>query len=152
LWSKFLYGVCLGLFQLTVLFLAGRILFGIEILRSLPLLALVCVCAAAACSAFGMLLASVAKTSETAQGLSTLFILTMSALGGAWFPLRFMPASMQHLSRLTPVYWSIKGFVQVLWEHASLGALLPTVGILAGIAAGLLSVAWWRFGHGRIFD
>ena len=152
LWSKFFYGVCLGLFQLTVLFIAGHILFGIEILRSLPLLALVCVCAAATCSAFGMLLASVAQTSETAQGLSTLFILTMSALGGAWFPLRFMPESMQHLSRFTLVYWSIDGFRLVLWEHAPLGKLLPTIGILVGISAALLSVAWWRFNRGQIFE
>jgi ABC-2 type transport system permease protein len=151
LWSKFLYGVCLGLLQLMMLFAAGRVLFGIEILAHLPQLALVSVCAAATCSAFGMLLASLAKTREMARSLSTFSILLMSALGGAWFPVSFMPGFMQRLSRFTPVYWSIKGFIQVLWEHAPLAALLPTLGILAGIAAGLLAAAWWRFARGQIF-
>jgi ABC-2 type transport system permease protein len=31
LWSKFLYGICLGLIQLSVLFFAGHVLYGIEI-------------------------------------------------------------------------------------------------------------------------
>jgi len=151
LWSKFLYGVCLGLLQLMILFAAGHVLFGIEILPHFPLLALVCVCAAATCSAFGMLLASAANTLEVARGLSTFFILLMSALGGAWFPISMMPQFMQHLSRFTLVYWSIDGFRQVLWAHASSGGLLQTIGILVGIAAGLLSVAWWRFNRSQIF-
>jgi ABC-2 type transport system permease protein len=152
LWSKFIYGACLGLLQLVILFLAGRILFGIEILPHLPLLALVCVCAAAACSAFGMLLASLANTLEMARGLSTMCILLMSALGGAWFPVNVMPQFMQDLSRFTLVFWSIKGFRQVLWEQAPMGELLPTIGILVAIAAGLLSAAWWRFNRSQIFN
>ncbi|HEY3914875.1 MAG TPA: ABC transporter permease [Verrucomicrobiae bacterium] len=152
LWSKFLYGVAIGLFQLMVLFVAGRLLFNIDIVTHAPSLVLVCICAAGACSAFGMMLASFATTSDTAQGLSAMCILVMSALGGAWFPIRFMPQSMQHLSRFTLVYWSIEGFVQVLWEHVSFGELLQTIGILVGITGGLLAIAWWRFSRGQIFD
>jgi hypothetical protein len=63
-----------------------------------------------------------------------------------------MPDFIQRLSRFTLVYWSISGFLQVLWEHASLLELLPTLGILAGITALFLSVAWWRFTKGAIFD
>jgi ABC-2 type transport system permease protein len=150
--SKFLYGIAIGLLQLFVLFGAGRILFGITILPYFPLLALVCLCAAAACSAFGMLLASIAKTPEMSRGLSTFVILLMSALGGAWFPLSMMPESMQRLSRFTLVYWSIKGFLQVLWDHVGLAELLPTLGVLVGLTVALLALAWWRFDRGRVFD
>jgi ABC-2 type transport system permease protein len=152
LWSKFLYGIGLGLLQLLVLFSAGSALFGVHLLAHLPLLALVCVFAAATCSAFGMLLASVARTPEMARSLSTFSILLMSALGGAWFPVAFMPPVMQHVSRLTPVYWSISGFGQALGDHASLAGLLPTVGVLAAIAASLFTIAWWQFRRGTIFD
>jgi ABC-2 type transport system permease protein len=152
LWSKFLYGVSLGLLQLLVLFSAGSALFGLPLLAHLPLLALVCVFAAATCSAFGMLLASVARTPEMARSLSTFSILLMSALGGAWFPVAYMSPVMQHVSRLTLVYWSIRGFGFALGDHGSLGGILPTVGILAAIAAGLLGLAWWQFRRGTIFD
>jgi ABC-2 type transport system permease protein len=152
LWSKFLYGVCLGLIQMAVLFTAGKLLFGIVIGPYLPKLILVWICAAAACSSFGMVLAALAKTPEAARGLATFVILLMSAIGGAWFPVSFMPEFIQHLSRLTLVYWSIEGFIQVLWVHVSLLELLPTLGILAGITALFFSVAWWRFAKGTIFD
>lgn len=152
LWSKFLYGVCLGLVQMAVLFTAGKVLFGIVLGPYLPKLILVWFCAAAACSSFGMVLAALAKTPEAARGMATFVILLMSAVGGAWFPVSFMPEFIQHLSRFTLVYWSIEGFLQVLWEHASLLELLPTLGILTAIAALFLSVAWWRFARGSIFD
>ena len=99
-----------------------------------------------------MVLASLARTSGTAQGLSAFSILLMSALGGAWFPVGFMPDFMQQWSRLTLVHWSITGFRQVLWQHAPWRELFPTLGILAGITVALLSVAWWRFNRSRIFD
>ena len=152
LWSKFLYGVCLGLIQMAVLFTAGKVLFGIVIGPYLPKLFLVWLCAAAACSSFGMVLAALAKTPEAARGMATFVILLMSAIGGAWFPVSFMPEFIQHFSRLTLVYWSINGFLLVLWEHASFLELLPTLGILAGITALFLSVAWWRFARGSIFE
>ena len=152
LWSKFLYGVCLGLVQLVVLFAAGRILYGIDVEHHLGFLVLVCTFAAAACTAFGMLLAAVAPSAEAARGLATFLILLMSAIGGAWFPVSFMPEFIQRISRFTLVYWSMEGFDQVLWANASFSELLPTLGILGAIAAGVMAVAVWRFNRGPIFD
>jgi ABC-2 type transport system permease protein len=152
LWSKFLYGVCLGVIQLIVLFFAGRILFGIDIEPHLGPLVVVCAFAAAACSAFGMLLAAVAPSAESARGLATILILLMSAIGGAWFPVSFMPEFIQHLSRFTLVYWSMEGFNQVLWAHASPVELLPTLGILAAMTASVLAIAIWQFNKGKIFE
>ncbi|MDI1248652.1 MAG: ABC transporter permease [Lacunisphaera sp.] len=152
LWSKFLYGVLLGLVQLVVLFAAGRILYGIDVEHHLPFLMLVCVFAAAACTAFGMLLAAVSPSPEAARGLATFCILIMSAVGGAWFPVSFMPEFIQRISKLTLVYWSMEGFDQVLWANASFIELLPTLGILGGITAAVMAVAVWRFNRGPLFD
>jgi len=152
LWSKFLYGVCLGLVQLVVLFLGGRILFGIQVEQHLGFLVLVCVFAAGACTAFGMLLAAVAPSAEAARGLATFLILLMSAIGGAWFPVSFMPEFIQQISRFTLVYWSMEGFDQVLWANASFLELLPTLGILAAITAGVMAIAVWQFNRSKIFD
>jgi ABC-2 type transport system permease protein len=152
LWSKFLYGICLGLLQLGVLFLAGHVLFGIEIGSQVGLLALVCVFAAAACTSFGMLIAAISPTPDSARGLSTFVILLMCAIGGAWFPVSFMPDFIQRFSRLTLVYWSMEGFSQVLWARAGLAELLPTLGYLTLITAIVMGVSVWRFNKGRIFD
>jgi ABC-2 type transport system permease protein len=151
LWSKFLYGVALGLLQLVVLFIAGGALYGVEVLPHLPLLALVCVFAAAACTAFAMLVAAIAPNAEAAGGIATFVIMLMSAIGGAWFPLTFMPAFIQQFSKFTLVYWSMEGFSAVLWADQTLVQILPIIGVLGAIAAGVMALAIWRFNRGKIF-
>ena len=152
LWSRFLYGVILGLVQLTALFFAGRLMYGIDVLGNLGNLVVICTAAAAACTAFGMLLAAISPTAAAANGLATFLVLTMSATGGAWFPVSYMPEFMQTIAKFTLVYWSMEGFSQVLWAGQSFLQILPTVGVLLGITAGVMAVAVWRFNRGPIFD
>ena len=152
LWSKYLFGMLLGVVQLTALFIAGRLLFGIDIFSNFGNLLLICTAAAAACVAFGMLLAAVAPSSAAASGLGTLLILTMTAIGGAWFPTSFMPEAVQQLSKLSIVYWAIDGFLKVLWANCTTLELLPTVGVLLAFAAVVNTISVWRFKHGDIFD
>ena len=45
----------------------------------------------------------------------------------------------------------MEGFDQVLWLNGSLTDLLPTLGILAGITAGVMAIAVWRFNRGNLF-
>ncbi len=152
LWSKFLYGICIGLIQLMVLFLAGQLLFGIEVLPHIGMLLVVCVFAAGSCTAFGMLLAAISPNAEAAGGLATFLILFMSAIGGAWFPISLMPEFIQQFSKLTLVYWSMEGFSSVLWSGHSLIQILPILGILAGMTALIMGIAIWRFNKGRLFE
>ena len=151
LWSKFIYGICIGMLQLITLFLAGRILYGIDVENHIGYLLLVCAFAAAACTAFGMLLAAISPSPEAASGLATFLILLMCAVGGAWFPVTLMPEFIQQASKLTLVYWAMEGFAQVLWADASFMELLPTLGILGAMTAAVMAVAVWRFNHGKIF-
>jgi ABC-2 type transport system permease protein len=152
LWSKFLHGVVLGLIQLVALFIAAGTLLGIEVLPHLPLLALVSVFAAAACTSFGMLLAAVSPTPEAANGLATFLILLMCAVGGAWFPLSLLPEFIQQFGRLTLVYWAMEGFSAVLWARQGLLEILPLLGILAGITAAVMTLAIWGFNRGKLFN
>jgi ABC-2 type transport system permease protein len=152
LWSRFIYGIILGLVQLVAIFSVGGLLYGIDVLGHWGNLVVVCVAAAAACTAFGMLIASVSSSPEVAQGLATFLILTMSACGGAWFPISFMPEFMQQLARFTLTYWAMDGFAQVLWAGNSFLQILPTVGVLLAITAGVMAIAIWRFNRGRLFD
>jgi ABC-2 type transport system permease protein len=99
-----------------------------------------------------MLIAAIAPNAAAASGIATFVVLSMSAVGGAWVPVSFMPGYIQHLSKVTIVYWSVEGFADVLWEGRTVIEVLPKVGILAGIAAGVMLVAVWRFNRGRLFD
>jgi len=152
LWSRFLFGTLLGLVQLTALFFAGRVMYGVDIFGNFWNLAVVCIAAGAASTSLGMLIVSFTPTSAAAQGVATFVVLTMSACGGAWFPISFMPEFMQQFAKFTIVYWAMEGFSQVLWAGQSFVQILPTVGVLAGITAGVMAIAIWRFNRGRLFE
>ena len=152
LWSKYLFNMLMGLVQLMVLFLAGQVLFGIEVTSHLPGLIVVALAASIACTAFGTLLSAVSPNPAAASGLATFLILTMSAIGGAWFPTSFMPEFIQMISKMTLVYWSMEGFLAVLWAQKSIIEILPILGVLLGMAAVVNAFSIWRFTRGNLFD
>lgn len=152
LWSRFFYGIIFGLIQLMALFFAGHLLYGVDVFGHFGHLLLVCACVAAACTSFGMLLSAVTRSPEAAASLATLLVITMSACGGAWFPVSFMPDFMQHIARFTIVYWAIDGFGGVLWAGNSFAQLMPALSILLGITAVAMTIAVWRFNRSPLFD
>jgi len=152
LWSRFLYGVLFGLIQLVVLFYAGHLLYGVDVFGHLGGLLVICTSVAAACTGFGMLLAAITRSAEAARSLATLLTITMSACGGAWFPVSFMPEFMQHVAKFTIVYWAIEGFGAVLWAGNTFAQLAPILGILLGTTAVVMTIAVWRFNRNHLFE
>lgn len=146
LWSKYIYNILLGVMQLVIMFFVGSFLFRIDILSNFGNLLCVILAGSLACTSIGMLLSAYCKTDSQARGLGTFVILTMSAIGGAWFPIFLMPAFIQHISKLTVVYWSVDGFIQVLWRHASFVDILPNLSFLLGFAlvVNIISVLKYR--------
>ena len=151
MWSRFIWGVLLGLVQLTALFTAGHFMFGVDVFNHIPGLLIICTAAAACCTAFGMFIAAFTPNAQAASGLSTFLVLTMSATGGAWFPISFMPPFMQTVGKFTITYWSMEGFSQVLWAGDPLIKILPTVGLLFAIAGGVMAISIWRLNRRKIF-
>jgi ABC-2 type transport system permease protein len=152
LWSKYLFNMSLGVIQLLFMFVAGWLLFDVDIFSNIFNLLLVIIAASMACTSFGMLLAAFSQTRQQAQGLGTFFILTMSAVGGAWFPTSFMPPAIQFFSKLTIVYWSMDGFLEVLWRDVGLFSILPNLGILFGVSAVVSIISVRQFRRGDIFS
>jgi ABC-2 type transport system permease protein len=123
-----------GLLQLMMLFAVGELLFSIGIWRDpFTLLALI-ISTVAAASAFGLLIASWARTVKQAEGMSTLIILVMSCLGGSWFPLQILdlPMPIQVGMRMTINHWSVSGFQDLFWHTRSLAdsSIQLSIGVL----------------------
>jgi len=152
LWNKYLFNMSLGIIQLMFMFLFGCMMFQIDIFSNIFNLMLLIIAASVACTALGMLIAAFSQTRQQANGLGTLLILSMSAIGGAWFPTSFMPSTIQLFSKLTVVYWSIDGFMEVLWRGVGFIAILPHLLVLFGIGGLLNIVSVRQFRKGHIFD
>ncbi|MCX6164544.1 MAG: ABC transporter permease, partial [Ignavibacteriae bacterium] len=151
LWSKYLFNMSLGIIQLSVMFLFGFILFKIDIFSNIFNLFLIVLASSTVCTAFGMLLASIVKTTKQADGWGTFLILMMSAVGGAWFPVSLMPESIQFFSKLTIVYWSVEGFLAVLWRQAGFMDIWHYLAILFGISIVINLISVYKFKRGNVF-
>jgi ABC-type Na+ efflux pump permease subunit len=116
LFGKMLYANVISMLQLSIMFLYAKIAFGLDIFSHLPALVLMIIATAYACSSFGVLLASIAKTRQQVQGLSTLIVLIMSCIGGSMIPTFIMPLFIQKISVFSVNYWGIQGFYDIFWR------------------------------------
>jgi len=137
--------VIVASFQLVVMFLFSATVFHLQIATKIVPLAIMILATAIACSGFGVFLATVARSRQQLQGLSTLIILSMSVIGGSMIPTFVMPPWMQSISVFSINYWSIQGFYDILWRDLPIGGiLLERVGVLLAIGL-VLTILSFRF-------
>jgi ABC-2 type transport system permease protein len=86
-------------------------------------------------------LATLARSRAQLSGLSTILILTMSALGGSMFPRFLMSETMQKFGLVTFNGWALDGYLKVFWRDAPLWQLWPQVLVLVVLAMAFLGVA-----------
>ncbi len=113
--GKTLFLVAIGFMQLVVLFVFGAIVFDVPVIEHLSSIVIISVATVIAVSGMGMLLATFAETRKQLEGTSTLIILAMSALGGAWFPREMTPDIFQTLGNFTVTAWSMDAYHGALW-------------------------------------
>ena len=148
--GKFLFCFIVGMIQLIVLFAFGEVIFSIGAFRDpLTLLALAVTWSAAATS-FGILISVWAKTTKQAEGLSTLLILVMAALGGCWFPIQMaqLPWYGEAITRSTLTFWAMEGFQGMFWHQKSWTdpVMLRAMAVQWGFVVIAAALSWrlWR--------
>jgi ABC-2 type transport system permease protein len=139
--GKWLYILTLGSLQLTVMFLWGALVFHLPLASHLPGFAVMTIFTAGAAAAFGLFLATISRTRQQLAGMSTILILTMSALGGSMFPRFLMSEAMQKLGLVTFNAWALDGYLKVFWRGAPLVDLWPQVGVLTGLTVVFMTAA-----------
>jgi ABC-2 type transport system permease protein len=139
--GKLAYNTLLAFMQLTVMFLWGWAAFHLDLFTHIPGFVVMGLCTAFAVAAFGMFLASICHTRAQLGALSTLLILTMSAVGGSMFPRYLMPEAMQKAGLFTLNAWAIDGFTKVFWRDLPVQQLWPQVSVLLAIGIVLFVIA-----------
>jgi len=139
--GKMAYSALLASAQLTLMFLWGAAVFHLDLFTHLPGFIVMTAATSFAVASFGMLLASVSHTRAQQGGISTLIILTMSAIGGSMFPRYFMPEAMQKVGLLTLNAWAIDGYTKVFWRDEPILHLAPQVAVLIGAGMVLFLIA-----------
>jgi ABC-2 type transport system permease protein len=139
--GKWLYLSLMGIAQLTIMFLWGRLAFHLDLFSHVPGFVVMTAFTAMAAAGFGLLLATIARTRAQLSGMSTIIILIMSSLGGSMFPRFLMSDTMQKMGLLTFNAWALDGYLKVFWRNAPIVALWPQLLMLTALTIVFLSLA-----------
>lgn len=139
--GKWVYLTVLGCVQICVMFLYAMLVFHLDLVHHLAGFAVMTLITAATSAGFGMVLATACRTRAQLSGISTIIILTMSALGGSMFPRFLMSAGMQKAGLVAFNAWALDGFVKVFWRNSPVSGLMPQIGMLLGFLTLFLGLA-----------
>ncbi|HLZ69831.1 MAG TPA: ABC transporter permease [Dehalococcoidia bacterium] len=133
--------------QTVVLLEAGQLLFHVKIVGSIPALLFFVVLGALAFVAMGYVVASQAKTAESAQPLVSVIQFPMLFLSGVFFPIELAPKVIQPVVRALPLTYLADAVRQVSVQATPLNPLwVDTVVLMGWLAVCLaLSVRLFRW-------
>lgn len=143
--GKVLSGALISLMILGVCFAFAMAVFGVRIDGSILGFAGVAIACALMASTFGVLVAALGNSPATARGVTTLAVLMMVMLGGAWVPTFIFPAWLQQFTLVVPVRWAVDGLDAMTWRGIGLTGALAPAGVLLAFAALFAGAAAARF-------
>ncbi|HEX2872704.1 MAG TPA: ABC transporter permease [Polyangiaceae bacterium] len=141
--GKILPYTVIGYVQMSLILLAGRLVFGVPLIGSLQLLYALSFLFIAANLALGLFFSTLAKTQQQAMQMSFFFLLPNILLSGFMFPFESMPRPAQFLSQGLPLTHflrvvrgiTLKGasFADVAQELVWLGAIFGVLVLLTSL-------------------
>ncbi|MCH5583871.1 ABC transporter permease [Shimazuella sp. AN120528] len=130
--GMWLPNVFMVMFQCLVLLLFGHFVYGLVFGNFLLVLFIVIslsICGASIGIAVSMLI----RSDQASKGITQLFTLGGSMLGGLWFPFDMLPSYVQAFGKMTPQYWAQHGLQEVMVHGAKISDIWPTFAVLLSI-------------------
>jgi ABC-2 type transport system permease protein len=150
--GKVVPAMLLCLFQQSVLFGAGFLLFGLRVNGSLLGVLAICLALSLCLTSLGVLMAAVLKTEQQMNALSNLGAMILAGISGALVPLSVLPGWAQTAAPLTPQYWALRGFETVILDHGGVASIgLPVLVLLTlGVVCAGLALLRFRFDEPKV--
>lgn len=148
--GKWAYLTIIGAIQMSLMFIWGALVFRIDLLNHLEGFAAMTLVTAGAAASFALMLAAICQSRMQLGWVSTIVILSMSALGGSMVPRYLMSENIQRVGLLTFNAWALEGYNKVFWRELPLNelsmelAVLTTCGFVFILAARIFAIRWER--------
>ena len=142
--GHFLAMFSLTFFQQVLLVAFGQLLLGVDYLRAPLGILAVMVALSLAMAGIGLFIGVLAREEQQVSLYSLITMFTLSALGGAWFPLDGTGKAFATLGHLTPTAWAMTGFQNILIRGLDGFSTLLPAGILCAYAVAFILLASWK--------
>jgi ABC-2 type transport system permease protein len=143
--GKVLSGALISLMILGVCFAFAMVVFHVRIEGGIVGFVGVSIACALMASTFGVLVAALGNSPATARGVTTLAVLMMVMLGGAWVPTFIFPAWLQQFTLIVPVRWAVDGLDAMTWRGIASAGAVASIAVLLVFAVVFGGVAAARF-------
>jgi ABC-2 type transport system permease protein len=137
---------CLSLVQTMLLFLGGRLIFGMSWGTEPWLLAPVIVSTSLAATALGLMVSTFIRTDSQVSAYGNSLVILLAGISGCFMPRRWLPEVMQDVSLATPHAWALIAYDEILGHvHVLRIEVLKSCLALIGFALVFFFVGWVRF-------
>jgi ABC-2 type transport system permease protein len=143
--GKILPYTVIGYVQMSLILLAGRLVFDVPLVGSLQLLYALSFLFIAANLALGLFFSTLAKTQQQAMQMSFFFLLPNILLSGFMFPFESMPRPAQLIAQGLPLTHFLRIVRGITLKGASFADVGQELGWLAAIFAALVLLTSLRF-------
>jgi ABC-2 type transport system permease protein len=137
--------IVIGYVQMTLILLAGRVLFAVPLSGSLPMLYLLAFVFIAANLALGLFFSTLAQTQQQAMQMSFFFLLPNILLSGFMFPFEGMPRPAQYLAQALPLTHFLRIVRTIALKGGGFADVAAELAWLTGLLCALVGVASLRF-------
>lgn len=149
--GKMLPNIIVGMIQFTVIFAFG--IFGLKwlglaspSLGNDPLaVVLVCFIICLCSTAFGILVAAIARTENQIGGLTSLLVWGLGILGGAFIPVFILDQFLGPVVKVIPQYWANRALSSLMLRGLGLSDVMTEIAALLGFTVLFFLIGLWRF-------
>jgi ABC-2 type transport system permease protein len=135
----------ISLVQTSLLFVAGKVLFGMSWGPAPWLLLPVMLCTSLAATSLGLMVATLVRTEAQVSAYGNFLVLTMAGISGCMMPRTWQPELMQQVGLVTPHAWALIAYDQILSRPLpEPSVVVKCCETLLGFAAGFFAIGWWR--------
>ena len=144
--SRALSAGMISVVLVSIVFGFARVVFDVRI-STVPGFFLLAASIGLMTAAYGLLIAALARTVETARGMSILVTIFIVMLSGAWVPSFLFPTWVQNAAKVIPARWAVDGLDGVTWRGLGFSDALLASGVVSLFALlfGLVAVARFRW-------
>jgi ABC-2 type transport system permease protein len=143
--GKIMPYVLLGYFQVAVIFVAARLLFGVPMLGSFADLALILGLFIAANLSVGFTMSTLASNQAQAMQMTMFYFLPSILLSGFMFPFRGMPVWAQWIGEALPITHFLRIIRGIMLKGNSLSSMWTDIWPLVLFTIGMWAVALIRY-------
>jgi ABC-2 type transport system permease protein len=136
--------VIIGYVQMSLILLAGRVVFNVPLVGSAVLLYAVALVFIAANLALGLFFSTLVRTQQQAMQATFFFLLPNVLLSGFMFPFEGMPRAAQYVSQALPLTHFLRVVRGITLKGSGAGDLGGEVAWMAAIFAALVVLAGLR--------